>query len=54
MMRTAAAKVGLSKEETEIAIATVGTGFKPRTYSQIYKYKSITVNEPINDSLFAS
>lgn len=55
MMRTMAKKAGLSDKQIAETIAHLVTaGFQPMTYSHIYNYTTVTVNETIEHGLFTN
>lgn len=54
IMKEAAKKAGMSDENLEKTLAHLVTvGFEPMTYSHIYKYTTVTVDQPIDDTLFS-
>jgi len=52
IMKAAAKKSGLSDEEIAEEIEALSTLFKPSTLDFTYHYKSVAVNEPIDDKTF--
>ncbi len=53
MMTKALKKAGLSDERIEETMTHLATaGAKPMTYSHIFNYTKVTVNQPIDDAVF--